>query len=657
MSETVTAARQAVESYDWDHAIEAFLAAEQADGLTPGDLVLLADAQWWAGQPDDAEATWERAYSGFLAEGKRLDAALVAARLAFPAFWRLAMSVSTAWVARAEHLLEGEPESPAHAWLALYRLSVAVQVDGDINGALAMADDVVALARRTGRDDVASLALGVKGMATVFSGDWEHGLAMVDEAAVMALSEQRDLHTTSGVYCIMIAACTELADYRRASEWTDRAERWMQDRGVGGYPSVCQVHRAELKLLSGAWPEAMEEALRACEQLEKFRMLHEAGYARYEIGEVKRRMGDLAGAEEAFMSAYEYGHPAQPGMALLLLDRGQIDEAAQTIATVMEHLGPPAGGRGSVSLIRASMLPAQVEIALAVGDLETARVAADELAAVAETFKKPAWEARALTCGGAVDVYDGNFDRAIERLGRAWRLWQEVGLPYENAQARALLGRARLRKGDTMGAALELRAARSIFARLGAKRDLERVDSLMAEAGMAAAPDRVREKKTFMFTDIVGSTDLIALVGDEAWGNLREWHDRSLRDCFRRHRGEVVNQMGDGFFVAFDDAREALDCAVDIQRRLAAHRRDHGFSPWVRIGLHTTEATRQGDDYTGGGVHAAARIGDLGGKEEIVISADTLATVGEVSLQVSEARSVTLRGVPEPIEVHTLDWR
>jgi class 3 adenylate cyclase len=320
-------------------------------------------------------------------------------------------------------------------------------------------------------------------------------------------------------------------------------------------------------------------------------------------------------------------------------------------------MGPPAGRPGSVAMIRGSMLPAQVEIALAAGDIETARAAADELARVAEAFKKPAWEGRALTCGGAVDLAEGNVDRAIEGLSRAWRLWQEVGLPYENAQARTLLGRARLAKGDTVGAGLELRAARSILARLGAKRDLARLDELMTDAGFSTGPERSREKKTFMFTDIVGSTDLIGLIGDEAWENLREWHDRSLRDCFRRHQGEVVNQMGDGFFVAFDDARESLDCAVEIQRRLAEHRREHGFAPWVRIGIHTAEATRQGDDYTGGGVHTAARIGDLGDKEEIVISAEALEAVGEISLPMSEARSVTLKGVADPVTVHTLDWR
>src|SRR5690606_15982545 len=98
-------------------------------------------------------------------------------------------------------------------------------------------------------------------------------------------------------------------------------------------------------------------------------------------------------------------------------------------------------------------------IALATGDTATARAAADELAAVASVYRKPAWEARALTCLGAVDLQDGDLNSAIDRLGRAWRLWQEVGLPYENARARTLLGRAKLANGDTMGAGLELRAA------------------------------------------------------------------------------------------------------------------------------------------------------------------------------------------------------
>lgn len=657
MSEMVTVGRQAIGKHDWDAALNAFLDADREEALTPSDLVLLADAQWWKGQPEDAEATLERAYGVFLEGGEKSEAALVAARIAYLALRRLAMSAVQGWVARAERLLEDEPESAAHAWLSVLRLNVAAEVEGDLPGAQALADEAIELAHRTGVSEVASLALSMKGIATVFQGDWKNGLAMVDEAAVIAISEQKDLRTTSDVYCITIAACAELADYRRANEWTDRAEKWMKDRGVGGYPGVCQVHRAELKLLSGAWPEAMEEALKACQELERYRLLGDVGFARYEIGEIKRRMGDLAGAEESFHAAYEYGHPAQPGMALLFLDRGQVEEAGRSIAGALEVAGGPGGRSSNVSLTRGALLPAQVEIALAAGDLDTAGEAATELAAVAEVFQNPAWEARALTCGGAVELHRGNADAAIEILGRAWRLWQEVGLPYENAQTRTLLGRARLAKGDTMGAGLEIKAARSTFSRLGAKRDLARVDQLATEAGLTVGPERVRESKTFMFTDIVGSTDLIGVVGDEGWESLKEWHDRSLRDCFRRHQGEEVSHTGDGFFVAFEDARRALECAVDIQSRLAEHRREHGFAPWVRIGLHQTEATRQGADYTGGGIHVAARIGDLGERNEIVVSTETLADVGDLDHPVSEPREVTLKGVAEPIEVATVDWR
>ena len=95
-----------------------------------------------------------------------------------------------------------------------------------------------------------------------------------------------------------------------------------------------------------------------------------------------------------------------------------------------------------------------------------------------------------------------------------------------------------------------------------------------------------------MFTDIVGSTALVEAIGDEAWHDLLRWHDEALRRCFATSDGEEVHRTGDGFFVAFSDAHSALGCAVAIQRTLADHRRDHGFAPGVRVGIHSAEATR-----------------------------------------------------------------
>ena len=160
-----------------------------------------------------------------------------------------------------------------------------------------------------------------------------------------------------------------------------------------------------------------------------------------------------------------------------------------------------------------------------------------------------------------------------------------------------------------------------------------------------------------MFTDIVTSTDLIGLIGDDAWEELLRWHDRELRSSFAQHRGEEVNHTGDGFFVAFERPNDGLECAVDIQRRLSRHRHEHGFAPKVRIGLHTAEASRQGREYRGRGVHVAARVGAAAATDEILVSSAAVSGMSKVRFGLSDARQLSLKGVEEPVEVRSVDWR
>jgi class 3 adenylate cyclase len=159
-----------------------------------------------------------------------------------------------------------------------------------------------------------------------------------------------------------------------------------------------------------------------------------------------------------------------------------------------------------------------------------------------------------------------------------------------------------------------------------------------------------------MFTDIVDSTKLVDLLGDEAWENLLAWHDRTLRACFDQHNGEEVKHEGDGFFVAFTDGRSAIGCAIAMQRTLDRHRRDHGFAPQLRIGIHAAEVTERESDYGGKGVHVAARIAGAAGASEIVVSAETVADAG-VAVVSSASRSLDLRGLGTPVDVVTVDWR
>jgi class 3 adenylate cyclase len=244
---------------------------------------------------------------------------------------------------------------------------------------------------------------------------------------------------------------------------------------------------------------------------------------------------------------------------------------------------------------------------------------------------------------------------ALPALRRARKGWQEVGAPYEMAEVRVLLSRTLRALGDDEAAILELKAARTEFERLGAQPAAESTGKLLGElAASDAAPERAH--RAFMFTDIVKSTNLVGVIGDEAWEDLLAWHDQTLRSLFASHRGEVAHHTGDGFFVAFEDTRSALSCAVAIQRAFAEHRRAHGFAPVVRIGVHAAEATRRGQDYSGGEVHKAARIAALAEGGEILASVATLA-LADADFKVSEPREVALKGVTEPVEVSRIEWR
>jgi class 3 adenylate cyclase len=205
--------------------------------------------------------------------------------------------------------------------------------------------------------------------------------------------------------------------------------------------------------------------------------------------------------------------------------------------------------------------------------------------------------------------------------------------------------------GDQDAAELELTAARASFERIGAERAARRVAALLARTG-TAPPTAIR---TFMFTDIVDSTRLVEMLGDEQWESLLAWHDRTLRRCFEARAGEEVKHEGDGFFVAFAEPESALQCACSIQRSLRDHRRDHGFAPRVRIGIHATEATDRGGDYGGRGVHMTARIAAAAGAGEIIASRETLEAASN-SFRAQDERPLELNGVAEPVTVATVDW-
>ena len=644
--EALASGRDALERHAWQEAYDALSQADRDGKLGGEGLRLLAEASWWTAHPDEVIDILERAYGAFLKEGDAASAAMIAFEVVQQQGSRGAFPQAMGWMAKAERLAAEDPEMPVHGWLEFARALFAF-FQGDLDRSLTHYELALEIAERTGDRDLHAMSLHDKGHTLCVQGKVAEGLAMIDEAMVAAVAGELRPMSAGYVYCAMIAVCSRLGDYGRAAEWTEATTRWCERHSIPAFPGVCRVHRAELLRLRGAWPKAEEEARRACEELPRFNLNSGMGHAFYEIGEIRRRMGDLTGAEEAYERAHEFGRTPQPGMSLLRLAQGKIAAAAVAIRQAVAEAG-------SDQTARARRLAAQAEIAVAAGDLETAAAAVDELDSVVEGFDATALKALAAGARGAVRLAQGEADGAIGDLRRALQGWQQIDAPYEVAEVRVALGKAYRVAGDEEAAAMELKAARTAFERLGASA-LAAVTDLLGQVAAAAGPPE-RVDRAFMFTDIERSTDLVGVIGDEAWEDLLSWHDQKLRSIFASHGGEVAHHTGDGFFVAFEDARGAVASAVAVQRALAEHRREHGFALQVRIGVHAAQATRRGMDYSGAEVHKAARIAAEAQGGEILASAETLAQAGK-TFAASEPRPVTVKGITEPVEVATVEWR
>ena len=225
------------------------------------------------------------------------------------------------WVMRGRELLADLPDSPVHAALSIEMAWTALIYSGDAETALQEARRAVEIANRAGDPTTRALAINAEGRALVQLGQIEEGLALLDESTVAAMSGELDGMATVVLFCSTVCALQALAEYDRADQWTQAMEQWTADRPLGPFQGVCRVHRAEILRLRGAWHDAEREARRASEEVRPFAGTV-TGWPLGELGSVRLRMGNLEGAEDAFLRATQAGWDPQPGIALLRLAQG-----------------------------------------------------------------------------------------------------------------------------------------------------------------------------------------------------------------------------------------------------------------------------------------------------------------------------------------------
>jgi class 3 adenylate cyclase len=636
VSDPIAAGREAASRRAWEEAYG--LLSSSAGDLPAEDVERLADAAFWSNRLDEALELRERAYKAYLDEGEGVRAAGMALRLSLDYGIKANLPLANGWLAKGERILADEDEGLEHGRAALVHAIQALTITGKFDESIAQAKRAFEIGKRFGNADIQALSLVVQGSSLVYLGELDAGLVLLDEASTSALTGELDPFAATVIYCMTITGAQGVGDFERARQWTEAANRWCDVERTPGFPGACRVHRSEILWLGGQWEEAEREAVDACSELEAYNVFTTAaGY--YQIGEIGRRRGDFAAAEDAYRKAHELGREPQPGQALLRLAQGKAGEA---VAALSRSLGDDEKDL----LSRARRLPAQVEISLAVGDVETAKAAASELEEITDRYRvggerTPLLDGTLRLSLARIATAEEDWDTAEAAARSALAIWTRVGAPYEAAEARIALGMAYERKGDRSGARNEYEAAKATFERLGAVLDAQRTMELLGETSAT--------HRTFVFTDIVDSTRLLETLGQDKWKKQLDRHDALLTQAIRQAGGDVIKHTGDGFFAAFDAPAAAVEAAVQIQRALE----DEIFA--VRIGLHSGEALERGNDYTGRGVNVAARIGALAGAGEILVSTETLD--GTTSpYELSEPRTAELKGFAEAVPIAAVNY-
>ena len=635
VQDPLEAGRDALRRRQWAEGYELLKAADESGELSPEDLMLVGEAAMWIGHMDEVAAYFERAYRAYLADGNMLRAAFVATWIGHNERNNMRTSMANGWMSRAKRLLDLEEEAAEHGYWALQR-SLDALGEGDLPEALELARRAEELGRRFGDRNLEIRGLQRQGSVLIAQGEAAEGKLLLDEASTAALAGELDPFSTLTVYCNTIGACRDVADFESAGEWTERAFDFCDANSAVAFPGMCRVNHAEVMKYKGRLAEAQELADRAGQELRGW-LPRVAGAAFYELGEVRLRLGELAQAEHAFREADEFGRTPEPGLSLLRLAQGNVKGA---LASVRRAAGDDSGTLPA----QARMLPAAVEIAVAAREPDEAAGYAERLAAIAQSFDTSALKAAAAFARGQVALARGEAEAAYHDFRQARTTWDATAANYDVARAREHLGLALQALGDEDAAIWELQAAAVRFERLGAVRDAERVGDLLMR-------DLTTEvMKTFLFTDIVGSTELAsAVASDRHWVNILRRHDDALRAIFADFQGQVVDHTGDGFFAAFEESADAIAAAIAIQRAV-----DQDFEFDIRIGVHADGALQTRANYHGKGVHAAARIGAAAEGREVLASHATMKDLPQFAA--TNHRTIALKGFKEPVEVCSVEW-
>ena len=470
----LAAGRTALEAGAWPDAQRAFERSLEIEE-TPEALEGLGLAAWWLDRADVVFDARERAFRGYRSRGDHVSAARIAVWIAWDsAAFRGEEGVAKGWLQRARRLLEGQSESPEHAFLAARDAVFTLLDDGDPEAAEALSREAIRVAQTLRAIDYEMVGRALLGFALITRGHVTDGLRELDEVSAAILAgELTDRVLIALAGCYLIGACDRARDHGRAVQWCDRVKEHSRKWGLKPLFAVCRTQYASVCMWRGAWEEAERELTSACDELALCRPgMTTDGLAR--LGELRRRQGRLDEAASLFDRSG--GHPiASLGRAAIALDRNDRQGAVELAERHLRRL--PLKNRteraGALELlIRALAVQGNV------GNLDRARAALEELDDIASGANTPPLVASARLSAGLVANAAGDFETARRKLEDAVDLFDRSGAPFEAAQARVRLAGVLERLGRADAALAEVQRAREALARLDARVELAAADAI-----------------------------------------------------------------------------------------------------------------------------------------------------------------------------------
>jgi DNA-binding CsgD family transcriptional regulator len=481
----LAAGRDALRRGEWALARERF---EAALDVEPSAVAYegLGWAGWWLADARLTMTAREQACRAFRAAGDRGGAARVAAWLAADhREFTGRCAVGQGWLRRAHRLLEGEPESADHGWVALLDADFALNVDGDAEATLALARRAGAIGREHAVPDLEALGLALEGVALVMRGAIDEAMARLDEASAIARAEDLQLPVSEAwALCCLVSASEGVGDFTRAAEWCEAMREFGERWGGRQLLGVCRSSYGRVLAVRGDWAAAESELTAAVDDLEAARPGMAAG-GLVRLGELRARQGRAEEARDLFGRA---GPRGLVGLGELALEDGDPAAAADLAERALRRVSE------SVLLERLPALELLVRARAALGELDAAADACAEADRIAGLFGTPYLLGHARLAAGELACARGDREGARRAFEDALDALDEASAPYEAALARLALARALTALGREERAAAEAEAARRAFEAFGAERDARRAgEPLVPARGCGAGGLTARE--------------------------------------------------------------------------------------------------------------------------------------------------------------------